>query len=127
MSNNLNLYQTLTEKFPFISVVLYGGNQDEFVGIIQNADNVTTSLYDFGMLKTDEEKKQFLELGEKWYFESNRQLPINIYLKEEWEPFSNIFKTFVSRELTVVHGPCTSLAALSQKKKRRSILVIKKM
>jgi hypothetical protein len=122
-----NLYTTLTNKFPFISVILYGSSQEEFVGIIQNADNTITSIYDFGLLKTDEEKKLFLTLGEKWYYESNRQLPINIYLREEWKPFDKVFKTFITKELTVIHGPSTSLSALSQKKKRRSIMVVKKL
>ena len=122
-----NLYQTLASRFPFITVVLYGTNGDEFVGIIQNADSITTSIYDFGMLTDDEEKKQFLTLGERWYFESNRQLPINIFLKTDWEPFQKIFKTFITKELTIIHGPSTSLSALSQKKKRRSITVVRKM
>jgi hypothetical protein len=121
-----NLFRTLSEKFPFLSIITYGDAQDEFVGIIQNADNTITSMYDFGLLKTDEEKKLFLALGEKWYYESNRMLPINIYLKEEW-PFDHIFKTFISKELMIIHGPSTSLNALSQKKKRRSILVVRKM
>lgn len=122
-----NLYKTLAEKFPFISIILYGDAQDEFVGIIQNTDATITCLYDFGLLKTDDEKRRFLELGEKWYYESNRQLPINIYLKEEWREFNAIFKTFITKETTIVHGPTTSLSALSQKKKRRSITVVKKM
>ncbi len=121
------LYQTLAERFPFISVILYGASQDEFVGIIQNADTITTSIYDFGLLKTDEEKRLFLELGERWYFESNRQLPINIYLKNEWKIFDKIFKSFITKETTIIHGPCTSLSAISQKKKRRSIVLVKKI
>ena len=120
-----NLYQTLSEKFPFISVILYGDSQDEFVGIIQNTDATITCLYDFGLLKTDDEKRKFLELGEKWYYESNRQLPINIYLKEEWKELDVIFKTFITKETTIVHGPATSLTNLRQKKKRRSITVVR--
>ena len=120
------LYETLTIKFPFLSVVLYGNNNDEYVGIIQNADIVTTSFYDINMLKTDEEKKIFLALGEKWFFESNRLLPINIYLKEEWNPFNKIFKTFITKELTCIHGPSISLASLVSKKKRKSVSLIKK-
>ena len=122
-----NLYQTLSNKFPFISILTYGDNADEYVGIIQNSDNIITSMYDFGLLTTEDEKKLFLTLGEKWYYESNRQLPINIYLKKEWKPFDKIFKTFITKEVTVIHGPSVSLSNLSQKKKRRSILVVKKM
>ena len=121
-----NLYNTLSEKFPFITILIYG-EQDEYVGIVQNADANITSIYDFGSLKSDEEKKLFLTLGEKWYYESNRQLPINIYLKDEWNPFLKIFKTFITKEVAIIHGPCVSLAALSQKKKRRSIQIVKKM
>jgi hypothetical protein len=122
-----NLYKSLSDKFPFISILKYGDNEDEFVGIIQNTDTIITSIYDFGALQSDEEKKIFLTLGEKWYFESNRQLPINIYLKKEWEQFDKIFKTFITKEVQIVHGPVTSLNSLSQKKKRRSIIVVRKM
>jgi hypothetical protein len=122
-----NLYQTLSNKFPFISILTYGDNADEYVGIIQNADNIITSMYDFGLLTTEDEKKLFLTLGEKWFYESNRQLPINIYLKNEWKPFDKIFKTFITKEVTVIHGPSVSLSNLSAKKKRRSIMVVKKL
>jgi hypothetical protein len=122
-----NLYETLNNQFPFISVVLYGAFRDEFVGIIQNSDHNITSMYDFGMLTDDAEKSKFLALGEKWYYESNHQVPINIYLKEEWKIFNKIFKTFITKELTVMHGPSVSLASLSNKKKRRSIIVVKKL
>jgi len=122
-----SLYTQLQQKFPFISILSYGANNDEYIGIVQNAGNTVTCFYDFGSLKSDEEKKLFLTLGEKWYFESNRMLPINIFLKDEWEPFNKYFKTFVTKELTVIHGPATSLDALSTKKKRRSITMIKKL
>lgn len=126
--NGMNiLYKTLSEKFPFISILLYGASQEEYVGIIQNSDNIVTSIYDFGSLIDDQEKKDFLTLGEKWYFESNRQLPINIYLKNEWKPFEKIFKTFISKEVTVIYGPTLNLNSLSKKKKRRSITIVKKL
>jgi hypothetical protein len=124
---NPNLFETLTAKFPFLSVILYGVKQDEFIGIVQNIDTSITSFYDVNKLKTDDEKRLFLLLGEKWYFESNRQLPINIYLKDEWLPFKKIFRTFISKEVTIIHGPVTSLSNLAQKKRRRNITVIKKL
>jgi hypothetical protein len=122
-----NLYKALSEKFPFISIIQYGDSADEYVGIIQNTDNTITSIYDFGLLKSDDEKRLFLTLGEKWYYESNRQLPINIYLKHEWSLFDKIFKTFITKEVTIIHGPSVSLNNLSQKKKRRSVMIVKKL
>lgn len=122
-----SLYETLSIKFPFLSVILYGADKSEYVGIIQNADIITTSFYDINLLKRDDEKRLFLSLGEKWYFESNRLLPINIFLKDEWNQFNHTFKTFITKELVVIYGQVTSLAALSSKKKRKNITVVKKL
>ena len=121
------LYKQLEKNFPFISVLLYGINQDEFVGLIQNQDNIITGFYDFGALKNDEDRKLFLTLADQWFFESNRQLPINIYLKEEWAPFRAILKIFITKEIKIVHGPTTSLSSLNSKKKRRSITMMKRL
>ena len=123
-----NLFEVLTEKFPFLTIVLYGNDKAESVGIIQNTDNTVTSFYDYALLKTDTEKKDFLRLGDTWWWESNRQVPINIYLKSEWKPFQYVLKTFITKEIEIVHGPMTSLANLSQKRsKRRSIILVRRL
>ena len=75
------LLKNIEKDFPFISVVTYGGN--EYVGIIANQDQYVTSMYVFTMLKTDQDKKRFLELGDSWWWESNRMIPINIFLRTD--------------------------------------------
>lgn len=121
-----NIFETLTAKYPFISLIIYGGN--EHIGIIQNSDTVVTSFYNFGLLKTKEEKTNFLLLGEQWWWESNRQIPINIYLRGEWEPFRYTLQTFVTKDVSVAHGPNTSLQHLTAKRsKRRSITLVRRM
>ena len=72
------LLKDIETNFPFLSIVQYGGN--EYVGIINNQDNFVTSMYVYTMLRTDEEKKHFIDMGEVWWFESNRTLPISIFL-----------------------------------------------
>lgn len=53
------LLKDISENFPFISVVTYGGN--EYVGIISNQDQFVTNLYSYNLIKSVEEKKLFLE------------------------------------------------------------------
>ena len=79
------LLKDIEKKFPYVSVVAYGGN--EYVGIVSNQDTFVTTMYVFNRLKSEEEKKLFLELGEIWWWESNRMIPINIFLKTEMQPF----------------------------------------
>jgi hypothetical protein len=122
-----NLYTILAEKYPFISIITYGAKQEEFVCIIQNADSLVTCIYDFGSLRSDEERKLFLELGEKWWWESSKLIGIDLFLKNEFVQFQKCLKVLITRECNLVIGPCTSLALLSQRKKRRSTIVVKKL
>jgi hypothetical protein len=119
------LLKNIEKDFPFISVVTYGGN--EYVGIIANQDQYVTSMYIFTMLKTDEDKKRFLELGDSWWWESNRMIPINIFLRTDISPYSYALMTMNSKDVKVSIGPCVNLNALSIKRvKRKSVQLMRK-
>jgi hypothetical protein len=98
------------------------------VGIIQNQDEVITTIYDFGSIQDLEHKRRFLELANVWWWESNRSIPINIFLKTEWEQFKPSLRTFINKDLTVLHGPVCSLGEMSRKKtKRKSITLVRRL
>ena len=119
-------FQKLSANHPFITVCTYANL--EYVGIIQNRDDVVTTLYDYGSIVEQDLKILFLELGENWWWESNRLIPINIFLRDDWSVFRPYLKTFNNKGLTVLHGPTTSLNELAKKRiKRRSITLVKKM
>jgi hypothetical protein len=119
-------YRQLLDSYPFISYIGYGGN--EYIGIIQNVDDFITSVYDFGALRTDDEKSHFLILGESWWWESNRTIPINVFLRQEWTPFRHSLKTLNSKDVEIKFGPYVSLKEIAAKKsKRRSITLVRKL
>lgn len=126
MSIAKDFFNKLTENHPFITVISFA-NQD-YVGIIQNRDDQCTSIYDYGSIVEPKAKQLFLELGEIWWWESNRQIPINIFLKDEWNPFKPYLRTFNNKNVTIVHGPVASLTELNKRRsKRRSITLVKRM
>ena len=119
------LLKNIEKDFPFISVVTYGGN--EYVGIIANQDQYITSMYVFTSLKTDKEKEVFLDIGNIWWWESNRMLPINIFLIKEMQAFSYSMMTMNSKDVKVTIGPCVNLNALNFKRvKRKSVQLVRK-
>lgn len=119
------LRKDIEENFPFISVVTYG--QKEFVGIINNQDNFVTSMYVYTDLMEDAEKKAFMELGEAWWWESNRQIPINIFLKNEIKSFDYVIRNFTTKDVKINLGPITSLNNIIVKRiKRKSITLVRK-
>lgn len=119
-------YQLLLKKYPFLTYLVYGGN--EYIGVIQNLDEVITTIYDYGALRTLEQKQQFLELAETWWWESNRLIPINVFLKAEWLPFRTVVKTMNSKDVEIKFGPQVSLKEIAAKRsKRRSITLVRKL
>ena len=119
------LLKDIEKDFPFISVVTYGGN--EYVGIIANQDQYITSMYVYTSLHTTIEKSKFLELGNVWWWESNRMIPINIFLNAEMQRFSYALMTMNSKDVKVTIGPCVNLNALNVKRiKRKSVQLVRK-
>jgi len=119
------LLKDIQENFPFISVISYGGA--EYVGIIINQDQWVTSMYIYTDLRSEIDKIEFLELGDVWWWESNRMLPINIFLKEEMEKFVYAITTMNSKNVVVKAGPCVNLNNLNIKRvKRKNVQLVRK-
>ena len=98
------------------------------MGIIQNQDDALTTIYDFGAIQDLEIKRQFLELANVWWWESNRSVPINIFLKNDWDVFKPYLRTFINKDLVVLHGPVCSLSDMGRKKsKRKSITLVRRV
>ena len=116
----------LLNQYPYLTLLTYGGN--EYIGIIQNADEQITTIYDFASLKSPEQKQLFLQLGDTWWWESNRIIPINVFLKAEWSWFKFCVKTMNSKDVEIKVGPQVSLKEMSMKRsKRRSITLVRKV
>ena len=121
-----NIFEKLTEKYPFITLCLYA-NQ-EYVGVVQNRDETVTTIYDFGSIQNQEDKLEFLELASQWWWESNRSIPINIFLRHDWNKFRGTLRTFVNKDLEILHGPTCSLLDIARKKsKRKSITLVRRL
>ena len=119
-------YTQLLAKYPYLSHITYGGN--DYIGIIQNSDEVITTLYDFGAIKDGDMKRVFLELGETWWWESNRLIPINVFLKQDWSVFRICLRTMNSKDVEIVMGPYVSLKEMATKRsKRKSITLVRKV
>ena len=116
----------LLDQYPSISYLTYGG--DVYIGIIQNSDEIITTIYDFSLLKTIEQKTRFLELAEQWWWERYRLVPINVFLKQDWVEFRITLKTFNSKDVEIVHGPYISLREIASKRsKRKSITLVRRV
>lgn len=121
----MRITKNLQENFPFISVLTHADK--EYVGIIINQDSNVTSFYDYEALETDAEKERLLELGEAWWWESNRMIPINIFLRNEIHDFKYAIRNYTTKDVKIILGPVTSLNNIIIKRvKRKSITLVRK-
>jgi hypothetical protein len=121
-----DIFQKLADKYPFITLCVYAN--EEYVGVVQNRDDAVTTIYDFGSIIAQEEKLEFLELAAVWWWESNRSIPINIFLRGEWDKFRITLRTFSNKDLEILHGPACSLMDIARRKsKRKSITLVRRL
>ena len=120
------LFEDIRIKFPFIALINVGTN--EYIGIIQNQNTQVTSMYDYSKLKNEEEKKIFLEAGETWWNESNRLIPISIFLREEMLQFKYALITHNTKEVKVISGHIVNLSSMRTRRvKRRTLTLVRKV
>lgn len=120
------MFNDYKEKFPFITGMKYG--DAEYAGIVVNYDNQIITFYDLAKMHSPEAMKEFLILGDTWWWESNRQLPIDVFMHTEMHPFSECLTTLALRDIEHLFGPMTTLQNMLKKRiKRKSIQLIKKV
>ena len=119
-----NLTEFLKSNFPFLTCIRC--NDIEIIGIVINQNESVLSIYDFGAIHDDAEKKGFLDLGDTWWWESNRKIPINIFLKGELNSYRRYIKTLNSKDIELVFGPIVNLNDIAEKRvKRKSIQLVR--
>ena len=106
----------IQNSYPFLSLITVATDED--VGIIQNSVNKVLSIYVYELLP-QELKSLFLEHGANWWWESNRKIPINIFIGKDFVKFRPYLRTYTVKETKVVFGPVTRLSALSDTKRVR--------
>jgi hypothetical protein len=116
---------SVLENFPFLS---YGQMLDQYyLGIIQNSDNQLLSMYVLDLIPDDAQRVAFLRAGDAWWWNSNRQIPIHIFLKERMRAFRPYLRHFSRKDFNLISGPCVSLQdTISRRVRRRQVTLVKR-
>jgi len=118
--------RAILEQFPFLS---YGTMNDiPYLGVVQNCDTQLISIYDINSIPTKELRESFIKHGLDWWWESNRQIPINIFLKEKFLPFRPYLKHFSRKDFILVSGPTVSLQeTIARRVRKRQVMLVRRL
>ena len=116
----------MLETYPFLSYIKY--THTDFIGVVQNYDTDIVSMYAFNKLRTEDHKIRYLEQAEIWWWESNRQIPINIFLKTGWNDFRYSIVTLTCKDIKEQLGHTVCISSLAEKRtKRRVVQLVRKL
>jgi len=112
-------------KFPFLS---YGVMLDTpYLGIIQNSDSQLLSMYVLDSIPDENLRRLFLKYGDDWWWGSNRQIPINFFIKEKFKIFRPYLKHFNSKDFDLKAGPSVSLQdTIARRVRKRQVTLIRR-
>jgi hypothetical protein len=116
----------ILEKYPFLSygVLL----ETPYLGIVQNSDSQLLSMYVLDSIPDENLRRIFLKSGEEWWWGSNRQIPINIFLKDKFKIFRPYLKHFARKEFDLQSGPSVSLQeTIARRVRKRQVTLLKKI
>ena len=118
--------EDIQSNYPFLTLVKVG--KEEYLGIVQNCDQRLISLYNYAAM-SPEVKLLFLEYGKSWWWESNRKLPINIFIGSDFEVFRNFLLSFSIKETEIVFGPTVQLSDLTANKRirRKTVQLVRRI
>lgn len=120
----MNDFSIIHERYPFLTLMLHQ-KINPMVGVVQLQATKFTTVYQLDSIPDPAQKQKFLELCEIWWFESNRIIPISIFLQDEMEEFRYALRTFPTRELKILVGPCVNLSSYVRKRiKKKSIRLV---
>lgn len=117
----------ILEKFPFLT---FGVMQDEeYLGIVQNADNQFVSMYILDLIPDEDQRKLLLEFGHEWWWDSNRKVPINVFIKDpRFKVFRSCLRMFSAKDFEIVQGPTVSLAeTMNRRIRKRQVVLVRKV
>lgn len=116
----------IKNTFPFISEIEV--NDTIYHGIILNSDKLSTTFIDIEKIRSKEAFVELITISEKWWWYSNRSIPLNLFYPEQSDIFMDYVTHLPAKTSRIVNGHCVSLQKFLHKtktnKKNRTLTII---
>lgn len=100
-------------------------NGDIRVGVVQNETLKMMMFYDFGKIRNEEDKREFLAMADEWWWESNQSIPVNAYAGDRFDKFDHALHGYPKKIVKEIIGPTFSLSNKYLKRiKKKKIEII---
>lgn len=100
---------------------------EDYCGVIINRDKGVVSFYDLAVLRAANLHDSFIAHCEIWWWESNRLIPINIFIGfDVFKQYSFAIKTFATKRTVISSGYVTDLKVLIKHQRKKKTFLVKR-
>jgi hypothetical protein len=79
-------------------------------------------------IPTEPLRKEFIACALEWWWGSNRQIPINVFLKDRFRPFRAYLKHFSRKDFNLESGPIVSLQeTIARRVRKRQVTLVRRL
>lgn len=122
--NTLNKIEETRAQFEFLTFLVTEDNGVK-VGIVQNETPKLVMLYDMDKIRNEDAKARFLAHADKWWWESNRAIPVDSFIGLDFDEFRHDLIGYPKKAIKELIGPTFSLQNLYLKRiKKRKIEIV---
>lgn len=104
-------------RYPYLTFLQVGDTA--VLGVVQNVSPHVVNVFDFARLRTEEHRRDFLRLAEEWWFESNTQVPIDVFLAGKFDHLLHCLRFYPRTAVLKIEGPQINLDELYKRRIRR--------
>lgn len=104
----LHRIEETRKQHPFLTFLVMETNEIK-VGIVQNETMKLMMFYDFEKIRNEEERKEFLELADEWWWGSNQSIPVNAFCGDRFDKFQSALSGYPKKSIRHPIGPTFSL------------------
>jgi hypothetical protein len=111
------------KTYPYVTVLEHNGVT--YYGIIKIKSKQYCTLYCFHLMNEDQQE-ELLEQAYIWWCQSNRTIPMCLFMREEIEQYEVFTQRFNTDSVKFISGPVISLSDLPTKRIKRRNVALKK-
>jgi len=121
--NVLETADRLISEYPWLSII--HRNTEPVVGIIQKVTATHVWIYRYDKISGNEWRAHFIDLGRRWFYESDMEKPIDLFFGMGFRPFQECLVGYSNKEIADIIGPQINLNDQFKRRiKRKNFTVI---
>jgi hypothetical protein len=122
------MIDNLEKIYPYLTYIKTDKFGTEIIGVMQKVTAKFVWIYDYDLIEDEDARKRILEYAQKWYYESNMEITIEMFIGRAFDEFTPYLRGFSVKDISEIVGPQVNLGETFRRRtKKRTIHLVREM